>query len=133
MAADELAVCTSVKFILAAKSCVSGTNTVTFAVAWVAVDPGDPDPTREPVDALEEPNDTGMAVDHQEPDDTGIAVRLEEPACSVMGMDLVEPVMDAAGVVFFFAPRRSWCVADLFLGVCGCLLFRVPTMLLVVQ
>ena len=87
---------------------------MTFGVAFpgdigVAVDSGDPDNTAEVLDDLEEPDDTGRAV------------------------DLVEPVMDAAGVIFFFAPRRSWCVADLILGVCCCLPLRVPAMVLIVK
>jgi len=114
MAADELDVPTSGKFTLAAKSYVSGNNKVTFAVAFlvttgVAVDSGDPDHTAEVLDNLAEPDDMGMAV------------------------DFIELVMDLAGVIFFFATRRSWCVADLFLRVWGCLLLRVPAMVLVVK
>jgi len=114
MAADEPDVPTCGKFTLAVKFCVSGTNIMTFRVALpgdtgVAVDSGDPDHTAEVLDDLEEPDDTGMAV------------------------DLVELVMDAAGMIFFFALRRSWCVADLFLGICSCLPLRVPAMLLVVK
>ena len=97
MAADEPNVPTCGKFTLAARSCVSGTNIVTFGVALpgdtgVAVDSGDPDHTAETLDDLEEPDDTGMAV------------------------DLVELVMDAAGVIFFFAPRRSWLYPTSFWG-----------------
>ena len=99
----------------------------------MAVEPGDPDPTGEPFDAFEEPDDTGMAMALEEPDNIGMAVGFQEPVCSVMEMDLIEPVMDADGVVFFFVPWRAWCVADLFLGVYGCLPFRVPAIYLVVQ
>jgi len=114
MAADEPDVPTCGKFTLAAKSWVLGTDIVTFGVALpgdtgVAVDSGDPDYTAEVLDDMEEPDDTEMVV------------------------DLVELVMDAAGVIFFFAPRRSWCVVDLFWGVCGCLPLRVPAILLEVK
>ena len=48
----------------------------------MAVDSGDPDHTAEVRDDLEEPDDMEMAV------------------------DFVELVIDAARVIFFFAPRR---------------------------
>jgi len=88
MATDVPDVPTCGKFTPLTKSCVLGTNIVTFGVALpgdtgVAVDSGDPNHTAKVLYDLEEPDDTGMAV------------------------DLVELVMDAAGVIFFFAPRRS--------------------------
>jgi len=114
MAADEPNMPTCRKFTLATKSWVSGTNIVTFVVALpgdteVAVDSGDPADTAEVLDDLEEPDDTGMAV------------------------ELMELVMDAAEVIFIFTPRRSWCVPDHLFGVCGCLSLRYPAMLLIVK
>jgi len=96
MATDELDIPTSGKFTLGANSCVSDTNKVTFAVALpgdtgVAMDSGDLDHTVEVFDDLKEPDNIGMVV------------------------DLIELVIHVAGIIFFFALQRTWCVANLFL------------------